>query len=98
MFDNVDCVICSDRGFKRVIAREYHCLAYTENSIYAWGTNVGQFGMHTNDAKVFQPKKVNEVYVLKSNASLYQLLIGFSWKHFHIRSILLIQVMQPLFA
>lgn len=54
--------ICSDRGFKGVIAREYHSLAYTTNSIYVWGTNVGQFGTHTNDAKVLQPKKVKENY------------------------------------
>ncbi|XP_031631768.1 inhibitor of Bruton tyrosine kinase [Contarinia nasturtii] len=52
-----------DRGhFNGVIARDYHCLAYTSNSVYVWGTNCGQFGLPIDDVKpittIAQPKKL----------------------------------------
>lgn len=51
-------VFRSERGFKNVIARDCHCLAYTSDSIYVWGTNYGQFGFSATETKVIQPKKV----------------------------------------
>lgn len=51
-------VFRSERGFKNVIARDYHCIAYTTDSIYVWGTNFGQFGFPATETKIIQPKKV----------------------------------------
>lgn len=51
-------VFRSECGFKNVIACDYHCLAYTSDSIYVWGTNYGQFGFPATEIKVVQPKKV----------------------------------------
>lgn len=48
----------SDKGFRGVLAREYHSLAYTGDSIYACGLNVGQFGLAADETKLSQPKKV----------------------------------------
>lgn len=51
----------SERGFKNVIARDYHCLAYTSNSIYVWGSNFGQFGIPATEPKIAQPRRVRSI-------------------------------------
>lgn len=63
----------SDKGFKGVIAKEYYTLAYTSESIYGWGLNVGQFGVA--DDKLIQPKKLTTfshsiAYVDASDSSI----------------------------
>ncbi|XP_055309724.1 inhibitor of Bruton tyrosine kinase [Sitodiplosis mosellana] len=64
-----------DRGFINVIARDYHCLAYTSDSVYVWGTNCGQFGLPSTEVKISQPKKLETfshqiAYVDSSNAAI----------------------------
>lgn len=46
-----------------MIARDYHCLAYTSDSIYVWGTNCGQFGLPSSDIKILQPTKVEMIFI-----------------------------------
>lgn len=42
-----------------VIARNKHSLVYTNNAIYVWGRNIGQFGLDTNIELVHSPIAVS---------------------------------------
>lgn len=46
-------------GLVRVIARDFHSIAYSEQCIYIWGTNYGQMGIDVDVKSVPLPKQVN---------------------------------------
>ncbi|XP_065367472.1 inhibitor of Bruton tyrosine kinase [Calliphora vicina] len=43
-------------SLQKVIARDYHSLAYSEKCLYVWGTNLGQMGIDANTKTVQIPK------------------------------------------
>uniref|UniRef100_A0A0A1XIP7 Inhibitor of Bruton tyrosine kinase n=1 Tax=Zeugodacus cucurbitae TaxID=28588 RepID=A0A0A1XIP7_ZEUCU len=45
-------------GLVRVIARDFHSIAYSEQSIYIWGTNHGQMGIDVDVKTVPLPKQL----------------------------------------
>ncbi|XP_036330764.1 inhibitor of Bruton tyrosine kinase [Rhagoletis pomonella] len=45
-------------GLMRVIARDYHSIAYSEQCIYMWGTNHGQMGIDGSEKTVPLPKQL----------------------------------------
>ncbi|XP_067631426.1 inhibitor of Bruton tyrosine kinase [Eurosta solidaginis] len=45
-------------GLVRVIARDYHSIAYSDECIYMWGTNYGQMGMDERVKTVPLPKQL----------------------------------------
>lgn len=45
----------------RVIARDFHSLAYSSDYIYMWGTNQGQMGLNGTIKAVSLPKQVKEI-------------------------------------
>ncbi|XP_023296811.2 inhibitor of Bruton tyrosine kinase [Lucilia cuprina] len=47
---------CDVEGLQKVIARDYHSLAYSEKCLYVWGTNLGQMGLDANTKTIQLPK------------------------------------------
>ncbi|XP_061394598.1 inhibitor of Bruton tyrosine kinase [Musca vetustissima] len=63
------------QDLQRVIAKDFHSLAYSEKCIYVWGTNLGQMGFDANTKTVPVPKmmklpaKTSIQFVETSNAA-----------------------------
>lgn len=49
-------------GLQKVIARDYHSLAYSEKALYVWGSNLGQMGIDANTKHVQLPKMVSKMF------------------------------------
>lgn len=50
---------CNVENLQKVIARDYHSLAYSEKCLFVWGTNLGQMGFDANTKIIQLPKMVS---------------------------------------
>lgn len=57
-FKNINCHDFQDQNLVRVIALDFHSVAFSAASIFAWGQNTGQLGLRSAEAVVATPQLV----------------------------------------